>query len=231
MSGARLANYGLLIALLAVNALLAQLNRHSRAEMLALSPPPSERVAEALSFGDRQFLYRAFALNLQTTGDGGGRVTPIRNYNFGYIRGWLDTLARLDPTSHHHFFLAVRYFSFTPDRDDLRKMVDFVVAEATKDPATKWYWLTQAMTKAEHDVGDLEFALSISRTLAGYSYPDIPNWIRLFPALLLEKLGRNMEALEVIARARADSLRPLTREEMNWTDEVASRLKSPEGQR
>jgi hypothetical protein len=218
---------GMLCIILAVaHGIFAWSNRELRPELAVLTPPPGALAREALSFGDGQFFYRTSVLNLQTVGDEGGRVTRLSDYNYDYVLGWLEALAALDPLSHHYIMLAVRYFGFTPDLTSVRRLVDFVVADASADPQRKWYWLTQAMVMADHTLADLDYTLQIAEQLAAYDFPGLPSWLLLFPAVVLEKMDRFEEALALLNRVRVDEAARLTQYDQNWVDEVSARLKS-----
>jgi hypothetical protein len=207
----------------------ALLSRPIHAAAPVMSPPPDAMARTAMALGDRQFLYRTLAVQLQNAGDGGGQVTPISTYNFDYVLGWLNGLQTLDPKSNHHFILAARYFSFTPSRHDLQRIVDFLVATAVRDPQRHWFWLAQAVELADHRLDDKRRALEISLQLAAYDFPGLEHWVWVFPALLYEKLGRYEEGLLFLERVRSEKDSRFTTPEKNWIDEVTQRLNSSAG--
>ncbi|MGE3332137.1 MAG: hypothetical protein AB7I36_00720 [Rhodospirillaceae bacterium] len=215
----------LCLVLLAAHAGLAGLTRNIQGAAPVLTPPPGTIARKALAFGDDQFLYRRMAIGLQNAGDGGGKVTPISQYNYSYVLGWLNSLAALDPNAAHHFILASRYFSYTQNESDLRRVIDFVVEKAVSDPRRHWYWLVQCIDLADHRLKDTEYALRISRIAATYDFPEVPHWVWMFPALLLEKLGRPAEGYSFMEQVRSEKGRLLTTEEINWLDEISYRLK------
>lgn len=193
--------------------------RDRRPDFTVLLPPPAPAVREAATFGDRQFLYRVWALDLQNAGDTGGRATPMRDYNYDYVVGWLEALRHLDGRAHFHTFLAVRYFSNTPRQDDVRKVVRFVVDDVQQNADIKWYWLTQATQIVRRRLSDEEYGLQIAQLLASYDYPNMPSWTWLFPAILLENLGQRNEALAVIADVRRRKAGRLEPETLLWMSE------------
>lgn len=216
----------LCLGLLAGHAVLASVNRGIHGDPPVMSAPPGELSRKAFAFGDDQFLYRRFAISLQNAGDGGGQVTPIGKYNYDHVLGWLRTLAALDPKAQHHFILATRYFSFTQNGTDLRRVIGFIVERASLDPPRHWYWLTQCIELADHRLKDPAYALQIAEVVATYDFPDVPHWVWMFPALLLEKLGRHDEAYARLQTVRAAKAARLTREEMNWLEDISHRLKT-----
>lgn len=213
-----------LLLLAAAHGVFAWASRDLRANFTAISPPPTASARNALAFGDHQFLYRIWAFDLQNAGDSGGRFTRMGDYNYDHVIGWLDTLRALDPRAQYHDYLATHYFSQTPNPADIRRLVGFIVRDAESQPELKWYWLTQATTLAEARLKDMPLALEISLKAARSDFPDMPNWVRLFPAILLEKMGRYPEARKVIQGVqlrKGDALRP---DEHLWIDEFLQRL-------
>jgi len=213
---------------LAAQGALAWTHRDVRPDLDIIGPAPSAAVRQATAFGDEQLLYRIWALNLQNDGDTGGRATPLRDYNYGYVLDWLNTLGALDVHAHHHLQLAARYFSLTPNTDDVRRLVDFIDADVARAPREKWYWLAQAMSIAEIRLGDVELALMLSRKLAAYDPPDAPHWILMFPAVLLEKLGRLDEAESVMEEVRNRRWDILSQDERNYLEYFIQRLHTPD---
>jgi len=203
---------------------LAWTFKDQRPDFAVLPPPPSGVEREALSFGDRQFLYRMWSLNIQNAGDTGGRATPMRDYNYEHVIGWLKALHALDPRGQHHMFLATWYFSQTPNEVDVRRIVDFVVEASAQKPEQSWYWMARAVTLAEMRVADADYALGIARRLAAYEFPDMPAWILMYPAILLEMSGRiadaDLAAREVFER-RQGTFSP---EDLAWAREFLQRL-------
>jgi len=208
----------------AAHAAFAWQHRERRPDLEILESPPSAAARTFLSFGDEQFLYRRWALNMQNAGDTGGRATPMSAYNYDHVLGWLESLAALDPRAQHHTFLAVRYFSQTPDVSNVRKLVDFIVADGMKAPQEKWYWITQAVAMADVRLKDLPYALRIAKGLAVMDLPDAPNWVFMFPAVLLEKMGRFSEALSWITAVKVKKWDVLREDERLWLEDFILRL-------
>ncbi len=213
-----------LTLLAATHGAFAWTSRELRADFTAISPPPTLAARDALAFGDHQFVYRIWAFQLQNAGDSGGRVTRMGDYNYDYVIGWLDALRELDPRAQHHVFLAARYFSQTPNPSDIRRVIGFIVRDAEAQPNLKWYWLTQATTIAETRLRDLPLALEISQKAARFDFPDVPNWVRVFPAVLLEKMGRYPDARAVIADVQLRKGGTLRLDERLWIEDFLQRL-------
>lgn len=165
-----------------------------------LGPPPTPAALDLLAFGDHQVLYRWATLSLQNAGDGGGRVTPLTDYDYESVVGWLERLDALDPQAQMVPALAAYYFGQTRDRDDLRRIVQFLHAAAVHDPGHRWRYLAHAVVMARHRLHDLPLALDLAHTLADLPVADLPLWARQMPALVLEKMGEG-EAARTVMRA------------------------------
>ena len=213
-----------LVLLALAHAVFAWRSRDLRPDFQSIAPPPSVGSREVLSFGDHQFLYRAWALDLQNTGDTGGRITPMGRYNYDYVMGWLESLRALDYRAHHHAFLAANYFVLTPNAADARRIVDFIVRDATAAPEQKWIWLAQATSLAETRLRDLPYALEIAERVTRYDFADTPPWILMFPAVLLEKMGRYPEARAFVEDIQLRKQNILTPDDTAWAEDFLHRL-------
>ncbi len=199
-------------------------NRDLRPDLDIIGPAPSAAVRQVMAFGDEQLLYRIWSINLQNDGDTGGRATPMRDYNYDYVLAWLNTLGELDAYGQHHLMLAARYFSYTPNAADVRRLIDFIDADVARAPELKWYWLSQAVSMAEVKLNDLPLALTLARKLAAYNPPEAPHWILMFPAVLLEKMGRLAEAESEMEGVRKQWWNILTEDERRYLDYFIQRL-------
>lgn len=214
----------LLYLLVVAHGALTWTYRGVRPELEIIAPPPGAQVRTVLAFGDEQLLYRMWALGLQNAGDTGGRTTAMRDYNYDYVLGWLNALSALDPHAEYHLLLAARYFSYTPNKNDLRRLVDFIAADVGRAPDKKWYWLTQAVIIAETKIGDLPLALDLARKLAAYDLPGGPGAPRMLPAILLEKVGRLAEAESAMEEVRTRWWNDLTEDERRYLEYFIQRL-------
>jgi hypothetical protein len=202
-------------------------HRHLKPELTILDQPPSELLRTALAFGDGEFLYRAWFLDLQNAGDTGGRMTPMRDYNYDNVIAWLQSLQALDLHAQAHTYLAAHYFSLTPKLNDVRHIVEFINDDAQKLPQEKWAWFTQAAEIAEVRLHDLPYAIELSERAATTDVSEIPAWVRLFPAVLLAKAGRYTEARTWVADTVATYGASFSNEESNWVVDFLHGLPSP----
>ena len=52
-----------------------------------MPPPPTETALKAIAFGDKEFLFRHLGRWLQGVGDGGGRLHPLRDFDYDDVVG------------------------------------------------------------------------------------------------------------------------------------------------
>jgi hypothetical protein len=167
-------------------------------EMMIVPNVPGEATVKALSFGDEQLYFRVLALELQNMGDTYGRFTALKNYNYKKLAQWFTLMDSLDSQSNFIPSLASYYFSQTQNKPDVRYIVDYLDMHGSRDPAKKWWWLSQAVYLSNHVLNDKARALEISMKLAKAPGKDIPLWARQMPAFIHEQLGEKDEALVII---------------------------------
>ena len=202
------------------------MSRDRQPDLSIVDPPPSAEQREAMAFGDHEFLYRAWVIDLQNAGDTGGRATPLDQYNYDSVVGWLQTLGALDPCAQHHDLVATRLYAWGREPSVLRKLIDFIAADVAACPQRKWYWLTQAIAMANHRLNDRTYGLFLARQLAGYEFADMPAWIFMYPAVLLAEMGQSVDALREMENVRATRGALLTREDQNYIDSFETRMRS-----
>jgi hypothetical protein len=148
-------------------------------EMMIVPNVPGEATVKALSFGDEQ-------------------LTALKNYNYKKLAQWFTLMDSLDSQSNFIPSLASYYFSQTQNKPDVRYIVDYLDMHGSRDPAKKWWWLSQAVYLSNHVLNDKARALEISMKLAKAPGKDIPLWARQMPAFIHEQLGEKDEALVII---------------------------------
>lgn len=189
----------------------------------------SERAAEAVSFGDEQFLYRYLALTLQNAGDNGGRVTPLGNYDYAKVVSWLELLEGLDGRSHWVISMANGYFGQTPKTEDVRPIVQFMQAHVAKAPERKWPWLVNGVYLSRHRLKDDWLALDAAYQLSTYDYGVMNPMSLQMPALVLDDLGQYSRAIVEMNALRDRRKGRFKPEEELWMDDftAAARAKIP----
>ena len=182
-----------------------------------LSVPPSRLAQDALAFGDTQFLYRTFALEVQNAGDTGGRIVPVKNYDFGRVTGWLEVLDRLDRRSGFGLEMAGGYFGQSQNVADVEPIVRFIMRKVGEDPENRWKALYNAIYLARHRLRDDSLALEVARQLAGYDFEGVEVWAALMPAFILEDHQRYREAMEIVRNAVTRFGSRLSEDDAKWT--------------
>ena len=199
--------------------------RELQAGWEGVPPAPSNQVAKALAMGDGQFLYRAATFVLQNMGDEGGRVTPLKDYDYQRLGQWFSLLDRFDPQSEFLPVLVGYYFSQSQNPDDVRIVISFLAHIAIRDPERNWRWLAHAIYLARHRVKDMNLALSLAYRMAAIKSPGIPVWARQMPAFVLADVGER-EAARDLMEAIMDSQIDLEPSEIEFMrDFIETRLK------
>ncbi|MBF0334626.1 MAG: hypothetical protein HQL40_13435 [Alphaproteobacteria bacterium] len=193
--------------------------RDMRPDFGLVPPVPTKEAIQALAFGDGQFLYRALGLNIQNTGDDGGRFTPLDRYDYGRLEGWFMALDALDSVSDFMPVVAGYYFSNTPKRADIAHVVNYLRHYARHDPARSWRWLAHAAYLARHRMKDQRLALEVARELTALDVPDMPSWARQMQVFILADLGEN-EAARALMLALLNGDPNLSPEERNFMNHV-----------
>ncbi len=207
----------LVVALAAIQLTFAWNIRGTDPKRDYLEPPPSVTTQQALAFGDDQFLYRVFALEVQNAGDTGGRIVPVKNYDFDRVIGWLEVLSRMDPRSNFAVTMAGGFFGQSQHVDDVAPIVRFMMRNVDRDPRSRWRGLLNAIYLARHRLQDDDLALQAARQLAAYDFDGLDPWATLAPAFILEDQGHYAEAVEVVRATRARFAGRLSADDDVWT--------------
>jgi hypothetical protein len=189
-----------LLGMLALNFLfwLASSDLYARWE--GVPPPPSSSGARMMTLGDAQFSYRFGAITLQNLGDGGGRVTSLRDYDYQRLGKWFWLLDSLDPASNHVPMVAAFYFGGSGTPKDVAVVVDYLATVGSNPAGNKWRWLAHAIFLARHHLKDLKLALDLAYRLAKMEPvgDTLPEWARHMPAFVLNDQGDKEAARKIV---------------------------------
>ena len=193
-AGARPLLWAALIAALVAEILLNGTLRPLRPVIGELPPPPSAGSLAAQSLGDRQFLFRVNALWLQDFGDGGGRLKPLRDFDYTRIVGWLRAVDDLDRRSQAVFVLGTQFFGALTDpasfREKVKLIADYFEQAGMADPAGRWPWLSWAASTIAHRVKDPALAQRTAEDILSLrDDKDVPDWLPLLSIPLLQLSG------------------------------------------
>lgn len=191
LSGRRL--WGILALFVAAQVWFAVGTRHLRSAIEEMPPPPSAQGLRAMALGDTEFLYRHLGRWLEYVGDGGGRVRPLREYDYDRVVGWLQVVDDLDARrSDYIHVLAAQYFGeVNIDPGRVRKIVDYLRGMALADPVRNWRWLVWASRAARSPIKDPELLKAIAHDLQSpeLKSPAVPAWVRALPIRLYHDAG------------------------------------------
>lgn len=156
-------------------------------------PVPSRDGALVMALSDTEFAYRSGALTLQGLGDGGGKTSALKDYDYQKLGNWFARLDELNPASDHVPMVAAYYFGATRIPKDVRVVVDYLGAIGSIPVGEKWRWLAQAVYLAQHRLQDLDLALDLAYTLSKMDV-EMPMWARQMPVFVLKARGEKEDA-------------------------------------
>lgn len=189
-----------IIAALVLNAALWLGSRHVYPRWAAVPPAPGFGGAMVMTLGDASLSYRIGGLTMQSLGDGGGKSTALKDYDYASLGKWFHLLHQLDPASNHVPLVAAYYFGATSVPKDLAVVVDYLATIGQVPIGNKWRWLAQAIYLARYRMHDLPLALDLSYKLARMQPVGdrLPIWAQQMPAFILKEQG-DKEAARAIA--------------------------------
>ncbi len=173
------------------------------ARWAGVPPVPSARTATVMTLGDSQLAYRSGALSLQTLGDTGGRIVPLKDYSYQALAGWFDVLDGLDPAADHVPMVAAYYFGATRVPADVAEIVTYLGRIGDTPVAEKWRWLAHAAYLARYRMDDTALALDLGYRLARIhplSGKPLPIWARQMPAFILNAQGDQAGARDLLGQ-------------------------------
>jgi len=182
--------------------------------------PPNPLALKALGLGDDQFLFRAEVSWLQGVGDGGGRLKPLKDYDYDRVIEWLRVIDGLDPQSRSLFEVGARYFGAISDPGSaplkLKALATYFLEVGMSDPAQRWPWLVWAAVKAQHTIGDKELARRAADQLMSLrGAAGAPYWLPLLAPPLYRAAGDSDRAALVMADPDMIRLRQRAFTELN----------------
>ena len=182
------------LLLLAAQILLGWHLRPYRPAIEQMPIPPSPLALKVLALGDDEFLYRAEVSWLQEVGDGGGRVKPLKEFDYQRVAGWLAAVDTLDPRSDAVFQLGSTYFGAISDPGSaplkLPPLIEYFASGAMVDPSLRWHWLVWSAIKVQHVVKSQPLADALAEDLLSLRQNEaVPAWLPLLAAPMLRSAG------------------------------------------
>lgn len=193
-----------------------------------LPPPPSIGVLRLSSLGDPIVLAKLLMLWLQAHDNQPGVSIPFKNLDYARVTQWMDRILALDPRGQYPLLAASRVYAAVQDDDKKRFILDFVYRKFFEDPNRRWPWLAHAAIVAKHRFKDLPLALKYAEAVSEHATgPDVPNWARDMPVVILEEMGE-LEAATVMAGYLLSSGRITAEHEKRYLMEKLEELKREE---
>ncbi len=200
-----------LVIVFSLNILLWFSVRDIKSKWGNVPPVPSNKYISFYGLGDSSFAYRINGLMIQNLGDTGGRVTPLKDYNYDLLVKWFYLQDKLDPISDFIPYLAAYYFGSVQDPLRLPPLLQYLFDIGVRSYGEKWRWLAQGVFLARYQLKDLDKALEMANILANLGNQNIPNWARQMPAFILSAKGEKEAAYALlleILKTRGENLHP-----------------------
>ncbi len=172
--------------------------KNVQAKWINVPPPPSDFSASFMALGDNQFAYRIIGLMIQNFGNIGGRITPIKDYDFENLSEWFFLEYRLSPKSDYAPLLAAFYYGASQDPTKLRPLLNYLEVVGNNPEGEKWRWLAHAVYLARFKLKDLDLALHYAKLLAAIPNDNMPGWARSAPVNVMNNMGEKEAALQLM---------------------------------
>ena len=185
--------------------------RDIKAQWLNVPPVPSEFSAVSSTMGDKQFASRVISMMIQNLGVTGGRITPIKDYDFEKLGGWLKLHYALDKKSNLVPYMAGHYFGASQDPSKIRPIIEYLRLVGTSYEGEKVRLLAQAVYLARFKLKDLNLATTLARELAQIPNDNMPAWARHLEVNILNQKGDKDAALALminILRDKSEDIHP-----------------------
>ena len=186
-------------------------SKDTKSQWLNVPPVPSEISAVSSTLGDKQFASRVISMMIQNLGSTGGRITPIKDYDFEKLGGWFMLNHSLDPNANIIPFMAAYYFGSSQDPPKIRPVIDYLRVAGNSTEGEKWRWLAQAIYLSRFKLKDLNLAIEMSEELAALEKQDMPAWTRHLKVSVLNQQGEKEAALKLmidILKEKSDKIHP-----------------------
>ena len=164
--------------------------------------PPTKTEIEAMSFGDKQLLFRMLVFKIQNAGDAVGQYHNFNEYDYKKLRTWFEALDGIDTHSEYIPYMAAYYYSIVHSVEKSKVIADYVADYASADPQRHWRLLTTALyiykTQVPHSVNEI---YSIGELLLKQK---IPMWAKALAAFFLKESGDICASYELIMQVTKD---------------------------
>ena len=177
--------------------------------------PPTKTEIEAMSFGDRQLLFRMLVFKIQNAGDAIGQYHNFNEYDYKKLRTWFEALDDIDSHSEYIPYMAAYYYSIVRNVEKSKIIADYIANYASADPQKHWRLMTTALyiykTQVPHSENEI---YAIGELLLTQK---IPMWAKALAAFFLKESGDICASYELIMKVTAD-------EEISSDDNIQDRF-------
>lgn len=177
--------------------------------------PPTKTEIEAMSFGDRQLLFRMLVFKIQNAGDAIGQYHNFNEYDYKKLRTWFEALDDIDSHSEYIPYMAAYYYSIVRNVEKSKIIADYIANYASVDPQKHWRLMTTALyiykTQVPHSENEI---YAIGELLLTQK---IPMWAKALAAFFLKESGDLCASYELIMKVTAD-------EEISSDDNIQDRF-------
>jgi hypothetical protein len=158
----------------------------------------SEMTMKAFTFGDDEYYFRLKALKVQNMGDGFGRFTSLRKYDYKKLYDWINNLDKLDSKSNYLASLSAYYFSANRNVTNTKYIVDFLVQHARKNLTEKWWWLYQSIFLSQRILKDDKLTAELINELINLPKDIVPLWLKQVVTINFATNGEDCESLRML---------------------------------
>lgn len=155
-------------------------------------------LTEILSFGDKEFLYRANILRLQNAGDIFAGFVALKFYDYNKLYQWFNFLDELNDVSDLTPSLAAYIFANSSEEKNIRLIIKYLKKHGQRNLNNNWWWIFQAIYLASNVLQDNDLALKLANILSQNQDLNAPLWTKQIPAFIHAKKGDGCAAFFII---------------------------------
>jgi hypothetical protein len=185
-----------------MQALLWYNSKNIKPKFVITPYPPTATEIEALSFGDKQFLFRTLVFKLQNAGDAIGQYNNFNEYDYKKLRTWFEALDKIDIHSQYIPYMAAYYYSIVKNVEKSKIIAQYVVSFASTNPQEYWRLLTTALYIYKVQIPNSHNEMyKIGQILLKQK---IPLWAKALAAFFLKESGDICASYELINQVTQD---------------------------
>lgn len=171
----------------------------------ALEPALTQNTYQLLSLNSISLMAHMLTIKLQLHDNQQGQHISYKYLSYPMLSQWLVRLQALNNASEYSALLAVRVFSNTRDKKQLRIMLETVITLFESNPQNNWRWMAEGAVIAKYHLQDIELALTMAKTLSRLSKKhSIPSWARDLEFIMMEELNLLEAAMYVVEQSLLD---------------------------